>query len=31
MEPINGLNFKSAMIQGWNKVCFYGSMYFEGE
>ena len=31
MEPIHNLNFKSAMIQGWNKVCFYGSMYFEGE
>lgn len=30
-ERINGLNFKSGMLQGWNKVCFYGSMYFEGE
>lgn len=30
-EPIHGLNFKSGMLQGWNKVCFWGSMYFEGE
>ncbi|KAJ9116310.1 hypothetical protein QFC22_004750 [Naganishia vaughanmartiniae] len=28
-ERINDLNFKSGMLQGWNKVCFYGSMYFE--
>jgi hypothetical protein len=29
-EPIHDLNFKSGMLQGWNKVCFWGSMYFEG-
>lgn len=28
-EPINGLNFKSAMIQSWNKFCFTTG-YIEG-
>jgi beta-glucanase (GH16 family) len=30
-EPIHGLNFKSGMLQSWNKMCFWGSMYIEGE
>lgn len=30
-EDINGLHFKSGMVQSWNKLCFYGSMYIEGE
>ena len=30
-EPIHNLNFKSGMLQGWNKLCFSGSAYFEGE
>lgn len=29
-ERIHDLNFKSGMLQSWNKVCFWGSMYFEG-
>jgi beta-glucanase (GH16 family) len=28
-EPINDLNFKSGMVQSWNKLCFQNSMYFE--
>ncbi|KAI5450730.1 hypothetical protein NCC49_002739 [Naganishia albida] len=28
-ERIHDLNFKSGMLQSWNKVCFWGSMYFE--
>ncbi|KAJ9125351.1 hypothetical protein QFC22_000311 [Naganishia vaughanmartiniae] len=28
-EPIHGLNFKSGMLQSWNKICFWGSMYIE--
>ncbi|KAJ9102260.1 hypothetical protein QFC19_004807 [Naganishia cerealis] len=30
-ERINDLNFKSGMLQSWNKVCFWGSMYIEDE
>jgi beta-glucanase (GH16 family) len=30
-EPIHGLNFKSGMLQSWNKICFWGSMYIEGK
>lgn len=28
-EPINGLMFKSGMIQTWNKLCFNKNAYFE--
>ncbi|KAJ9100468.1 hypothetical protein QFC21_003507 [Naganishia friedmannii] len=28
-EPIHDLNFKSGMIQSWNKVCFSGGVYIE--
>jgi hypothetical protein len=30
-EPIHDLNFKSGMIQSWNKVCFSGGVYIEGQ
>lgn len=35
-EPINGLNFRSGMLQSWNKLCFTGgyievSMSFPGD
>lgn len=29
-EPIHDLNFKSGMIQSWNKVCFSKGVYVEG-
>lgn len=28
-ENINNLNFKSGMVQSWNKLCFSNSMYIE--
>lgn len=28
-EPMHGLNFKSGMIQSWNKLCFNKNAYFE--
>lgn len=28
-QPINGLSFRSGMIQSWNKVCFNGGFYIE--
>jgi beta-glucanase (GH16 family) len=28
-ESIHDLNFKSAMIQSWNKLCFNKNAYFE--
>ncbi|ORX40279.1 putative beta-glucan synthesis-associated protein SKN1 [Kockovaella imperatae] len=28
-EPIHDLNFKSGMLQSWNKMCFSGSVYIE--
>ncbi|BEJ17394.1 hypothetical protein CspHIS471_0607950 [Cutaneotrichosporon sp. HIS471] len=28
-EPVNGLMFKSGMIQTWNKLCFNKNAYFE--
>jgi hypothetical protein len=30
-EPIHDLNFKSGMLQSWNKVCFSHGVYVEGE
>ena len=30
-EPIHDLDFKSGMIQSWNKVCFSKGAYIEGE
>jgi len=28
-EPIHDLNFKSGMLQSWNKLCFNKNAYFE--
>lgn len=28
-EPIHDLNFKSGMVQSWNKLCFNKNMYVE--
>jgi beta-glucanase (GH16 family) len=28
-EPINGLSFKSGILQSWNQLCFQYSVYFE--
>ena len=28
-QPNHGLNFRSAMLQTWNKLCFNGGMYVE--
>ena len=28
-EPIHDLNFKSGMLQSWNKMCFSTSLYIE--
>jgi beta-glucanase (GH16 family) len=28
-EPIHDLNFKSGMVQSWNKLCFHKNAYVE--
>lgn len=28
-EPINDLNFKSGMLQSWNKLCFNRNAFYE--